>query len=84
MAEEQKPKVEGKKPHRAARPQRKEFTSEVVGLTTHTFNIGHPKYAAQYGEICARAIQIRSGCRPSYEGARRSVRHYACLSGRSK
>mgnify|MGYP006166379963 FL=1 len=60
MAKEQKPKVEGKKPHRAARPQRKEFTSEVVGLTTHTFNIGHPKYAAQYErsvDAIARYVQ---------------------------
>ena len=60
MAEEQKPKVEGKKPHRAARPQRKEFTSKVVGLTTHTFNIGHPKYAAQYErsvDAIARYVQ---------------------------
>jgi len=60
MAEEQKPKVEGKKPHRAARPQRKEFTSEVVGLTTHTFNVGHPKYEAQFErsvDTIARYVQ---------------------------
>ena len=48
MAEEQKPKVDGKNPRQAVKPQRKEFTSKVVGLITHTFNIGHPKYAAQY------------------------------------
>ena len=51
MSEEQKPKEpkdEGKKPHRPARSQKKEFTSDVVGLTTHTFDIGHPKYAVKY------------------------------------
>jgi hypothetical protein len=42
--QEKKPKVEGKKPQRPARPQKKEYTSEVVGLAAHTFNTGHPKY----------------------------------------
>ncbi len=58
--QEKKPKVEGKKPHRSARPQKKEFTSEVVGLATHTFDIGHPKYAAKYErsvDAIARYVQ---------------------------
>ena len=57
---EQKPKVEGRRKPRQARPARKEFTSEVVGLTTHTFDIGHPKYAAQYErsvDAIARYVQ---------------------------
>ncbi len=53
----QKPKVEGKKPHQAVKPQRKEFASEVVGLTTHMFNIGHPKYAARSVDAIARYVQ---------------------------
>ncbi len=62
MSEEQekKPKVEGKKPYRPARQQKKEFASEVVGLTTHTFDIGHPKYAAKYErsvDAIARYVQ---------------------------
>ena len=62
MTEEQekKPKVEGKKPQRPARPQKKEFTSEVVGLAAHTFDIGHPKYAAKYErsvDAIARYVQ---------------------------
>ena len=62
MTEEQekKPKVEGKKPQRPARPQKKEFTSKVVGLAAHTFDIGHPKYAAKYErsvDAIARYVQ---------------------------
>jgi hypothetical protein len=29
-------------------PTRKEYMTEVVGLESHTFNIGHAKFAAKY------------------------------------
>ncbi len=48
MSEEQKQKVEGKKPSRPIKPQKKEFTTSVVGLEMHTFDIGKAKYASQY------------------------------------
>jgi len=47
-----KPKVEGKRPARrparSGAPARREFVSKVVGLETHTFDIGNAKYAAKY------------------------------------
>ncbi len=47
-----KPKIEGKHPYRrparSGAPARKEFVSKVVGLKTHTFDIGNAKYAAKY------------------------------------
>ncbi len=47
-----KPKVEGKRPARrparSGAPTRREFVSKVVGLETHTFDIGNAKYAAKY------------------------------------
>jgi hypothetical protein len=47
--QEQKPKVDGKKPNRRPfRPMKKEFETKVVGLETHTFDIGHVKYAAKF------------------------------------
>jgi hypothetical protein len=60
MTEEEKPKVEGKKPRRPTRPSKKEFTSEMAGLTEDTFDIGHPKYAAKYErsvDAIARYVQ---------------------------
>jgi hypothetical protein len=48
MSEEQKPKVEGKKPRRPTKPQKKEY------------DIGHPKYAAKYErsvDAIARYVQ---------------------------
>jgi hypothetical protein len=66
IGEEQKPKVEGKKPRRPVKPQKKEFTSGMVGLEDDTFDIGHPKYAAKYEksvDAIARYVQqeYRSG-----------------------
>jgi hypothetical protein len=47
-----KPKVKGKRPARrptrSGAPARREFVSKVVGLKTHTFDIGNAKYAAKY------------------------------------
>jgi hypothetical protein len=44
-----KPKIKGKRPaRRPARPTRKEFVTKVVGLESHTFDIGNAKYAAKY------------------------------------
>jgi hypothetical protein len=49
---EAKPKIEGAKkfrrPTRAAGPTKKEFVTKVLGLESHTFNIGNIKYAAKY------------------------------------
>ena len=65
MSEEQKPKVEGKKPRRPTKPQKKEYTTRMVGLEEDTFDIGHPKYAAKYERSvdAAAGVSIRSrGC----------------------
>ncbi len=53
MSEEVKPKIEGAKrfhrPMRAAgQPTKKEFITKVLGLESHTFDIGNAKYAAKY------------------------------------
>jgi hypothetical protein len=49
MAEEQKPKVEGKKPRNMAiMHHKKEFIKSLVSLKMHTFDIGNAKYAAKY------------------------------------
>jgi hypothetical protein len=49
---EAKPKIEGAKkfcrPARAAGPTKKEFVTKVLGLKSHTFDIGNAKYAAKY------------------------------------
>jgi hypothetical protein len=49
---ETKPKIEGKRhprrPARNAGPARKEFITKVLGLVSHTFDIGNVKYAAKY------------------------------------
>jgi hypothetical protein len=50
---EAKPKIEGSKkfhwPMRAAgQPAKKEFVTKVLGLESHTFDIGNVKYAAKY------------------------------------
>jgi hypothetical protein len=48
---ETKPKIEWNRPRRPARapgPAKKEFMTKVLGLKSHTFNIGNPKYAAKY------------------------------------
>jgi hypothetical protein len=46
---ETEPKIEGKRPWRPARapgPFEKEFMMKVLGLESHTFNIGNTKYVA--------------------------------------
>ncbi len=50
---EAKPKIEGAKkfrrPMRAAgQPTKKEFVTKVLGLESHTFDIGNAKYAVKY------------------------------------
>jgi hypothetical protein len=45
---ENKPKIQGKsrfcgRPMRNARPAKKKFVTKVVGLKTHTFDIGSAK-----------------------------------------
>ncbi len=49
---ETKPKIEGKRHSRRlarnAEPARKEFLTKVLGLESHTFDIGNAKYAAKY------------------------------------
>ncbi len=44
-------KVEGKKAWKLTNrsgPNRKEYTSKVVGLESHTFDVGNAKYAAKF------------------------------------
>jgi hypothetical protein len=49
---EVKPKIEGaeklRRPTRAAGPTKKEFVTKILGLKSHTFDIGNAKYAAKY------------------------------------
>ncbi len=49
---ETNPKIEGKhhsrRPAGNAGPTRKEFLTKVLGLESHTFNIGNAKFAAKY------------------------------------
>ena len=49
---EAKPNIEGAKkfrrPTRAAGPTKKEFVTKVLGLESHTFNMGNAKYATKY------------------------------------
>ncbi len=51
MSEVIKPKIEGarkyRKPNRAVGPIKKEFSTKVLGLESHTFDIGNAKYAAK-------------------------------------
>ncbi len=52
---EDKPKIEGAKkfrrPTRAAGPTKKEFVTKILGLKSHTFDIGNAKYAAKYKKM---------------------------------
>jgi hypothetical protein len=49
---ETKPKIEGKRhsrrPARNAGPARKKFLTKLLGLESHTINIGNTKYTAKY------------------------------------
>ena len=50
---EGKPKIEGSKKFRrpmrtAGQPAKKEFVTKMLGLESHTFDIGNAKYAANY------------------------------------
>jgi hypothetical protein len=62
---EAKPKIKGAKkfhrPTRAVGPTEKEFVMNVLGLESHTFNIGNAKYAAKYKKtVDAIASHIQS------------------------
>ena len=52
---EAKPKIEGAKkfrrPIKAAGPIKKEFVTKVLGLESHTFNMGNAKYATKYKKM---------------------------------
>jgi hypothetical protein len=60
------PKIEGKKnfnrkPARHAGLAKKDFVSKVVGLESHTFDVGEAKYAAKYQKsVDAIALQGRT------------------------
>ena len=49
---EVKPKIKGARKYcrhtRAVGPIKKEFSTQVLGLESHTFNIGNEKYVAKY------------------------------------
>ena len=52
--------MEGKKARRPPRAYKKEYTTAMVGLEEHTFDIGHPKYAVKYErsvDAIARHVQ---------------------------
>ncbi len=52
---EAKPKIEwakkSRRPARAAGPTKKEFVTKILGLESHTFDIGNAKYAAKYKKM---------------------------------
>jgi hypothetical protein len=61
---EVKPKIEGARkshrPTRAVGPIKNKFSTKVLGLENHTFDIGNAKYAAKYkktGNAIANYIQ---------------------------
>jgi hypothetical protein len=58
---------------RNAGPTRKEYVTKVVGLESHTFNIGHAKFAAKYQKT-VKAIATTS--RRITRGGRKSQRLY--------
>jgi hypothetical protein len=47
---EENPRFCGR-PARNARPVKKEFVTKVVGLETHTFDIGSAKYVVKYQKL---------------------------------
>ncbi len=64
------PKVEGKKnfPRKPARyvgPAKKEFVTKVVGLESHTFDVGDVKFAAKYQKL---ADAIANHVQKEYKG----------------
>jgi hypothetical protein len=53
-SDQQKPKIEGRRPRRPSRNvglTKKEFVSMVVGLESHTFDVGNTKYAAKFQKL---------------------------------
>ena len=58
-----RPKLEGKKPRRPISrggPIKREYTSKVLGLESHTFDVGNAKYAAKFQKsLDAIAIHIQ-------------------------
>jgi hypothetical protein len=75
------PKVKGGGKHnfqkgagaRNAAPTRKEYKTKVVGLESHTFNIGHAKFAAKYQKTVKA---IANHIQKDYKGGRKSQRLY--------
>ena len=85
--EEEKPKVEGKKPRRPTRAYKKDYTSAMAGLEDDTFDIGHPKYATKYErsvDAIARHVQqeYKAGADARYERAHSADCHYAYIPRR--
>jgi hypothetical protein len=66
-SDQQKPKIEGRRPRRPSRnvgPTKKEFVSTVVGLESHTFEVGKAKYTAKFQKSCdVIAIHIQRDCK---------------------
>ena len=71
------PKIEGaKKFHRSTRaagPIKKEFITKVLGLESHTFDIGNVKYAAKYKKtVDAIANHIQRKYKDGADGQNRN------------
>ena len=65
---ETNPKIEGKRPRRPTRapgPTKKEFMTKVLGLESHTFDIGNAKYVAKYKKT---VDAITNHIRKEYKG----------------
>jgi hypothetical protein len=60
--QQQKPKVEGKRLRKPFRPTKKEHTTKVIGLESHTFDIGDAKYAAKCKKLLEALLLM---CRKS-------------------
>jgi hypothetical protein len=53
-SDQQKPKIEGRRPRRPSRnvgPTKKEFVSTVVGVESHTFDVGNAKIHSKVQEV---------------------------------
>jgi hypothetical protein len=63
QSDQQKPNIEGRRPRRPSRNvglTKKEFVSTLVGLKSHTFDMGNAKYAAKFQKLLdAIAIHIQ-------------------------
>jgi hypothetical protein len=84
---EAEPKIEGAKkfrrPMRAAgQPTKKEFVTKVLGLESHTFDIGNAKYSAKYKKTRRQSMRYPTTYRESIKVGPTSQRQSKSLAFR--